>query len=78
MGASISLGTSYAYKNPNTILYFIAFALLNYFFAEADRNSVAANAFLYFTSFALTYAVAFISYRFFELPFLKLKRKFEV
>lgn len=28
MGASISVGTSYAYKNPNTILYFIALALL--------------------------------------------------
>ena len=60
------------------ITILIAFTLLNYFFAEADRNSIAANAFLYFTSFALTYVVAFLSYRFFELPFLKLKRKFKV
>jgi peptidoglycan/LPS O-acetylase OafA/YrhL len=60
------------------ITILIAFTLLNYFFAEADRNSIAANTFLYFTSFALTYVVAFLSYRFFELPFLKLKRKFKV
>jgi peptidoglycan/LPS O-acetylase OafA/YrhL len=57
------------------IMLFIAFALLNYFFAEANRNSIAANVFLYIATYLLTYTIGVLSYRFIEVPILKLKNK---
>jgi len=57
------------------IMLFIAFYVQRQIFPDTERNSISANAVLYFTTYLLTYTMSILSFYFFESPFLKLKER---
>lgn len=59
-----------------TPVFFVMAALAR--FPALAANSLALNALLYTLSFALTLALSHVSYRYFESPFLRLKKQFTV
>ncbi len=57
------------------IMLFIAFYVQRQIFPATERNSIGANALLYFSTYLLTYGMSVLSFYFFESPFLKLKER---